>query len=70
MPNRFYDYLMDNEPVRTGDGGHSYRLRRTERPVCGQRRWTGSHVACVCYADHDGPHESAEGDRWHTEETL
>lgn len=47
-----------------GDHGHVFRLRPATRPVCGQRRWPGSHVACVCLADHEGPHESAEGDQW------
>jgi hypothetical protein len=50
-----------------GEAGHAYRVRHAERPLCGQRRWTGSHVACVCHADHEGPHESAEGDRWEGE---
>lgn len=50
-----------------GDASRSYRFRRSERPLCGQRRWPGSHVACVCLADHEGPHESAEGDQWENE---
>jgi hypothetical protein len=50
-----------------GDAGHTYRLRHVERPFCSERRWPGSHVACVCLPDHDGPHESADGDQWEDE---
>jgi hypothetical protein len=50
-----------------GEAGHVFRERHRTRPVCGQRRWPGSHVACVCLADHDGPHESAEGAQWEDE---
>lgn len=50
-----------------GDHGHVFRLRPETRPICGQRQWPGSHVACVCAADHDGPHESEDGEQWEDE---
>jgi hypothetical protein len=57
----------DTRGWQDGEAGHVFRERHRTRPICGQRRWPGSHVACVCYADHDGPHESAEGDQWEDE---
>jgi hypothetical protein len=35
--------------------------------TCGARQHSGSHVTCVCLPDHDGPHESEDGDQWEDE---
>lgn len=34
------------------------------RPRCGITRWPGSHITCVCLADHDGLHEDDLGETW------
>lgn len=61
-------YLTDCLGWSDGEAGHSFRFRRPERPLCGQRRWPGSHIACALYAHDEGPHESAEGDQWEDEQ--
>jgi hypothetical protein len=36
----------------------------SQRPICGQRRGPGEPWPCVCFADHDGPHEDSLGEEW------
>lgn len=38
--------------------------RRAPRPRCGARLVSGSHVACCLRPEHDGPHESEDGEAW------
>jgi hypothetical protein len=47
--------------------GPYYNLIRAQKPRCGDQRHSGSHVTCVCLPDHDGPHESADGEQWEDE---
>lgn len=42
----------------------TFRFRGQPRPLCGQRRGPGEPWPCVCFADHDGPHENSRGEEW------
>lgn len=50
-----------------GVAGHTFRIRPAARPLCRDRRFPGSHIMCCLYAEHDGDHESEDGDRWRDE---
>jgi hypothetical protein len=47
--------------------GETQRTPVSQRPRCGHRRGPGEPWPCVCYADHDGPHEDDLGEQWEGE---
>jgi hypothetical protein len=56
---------------RFHDDGFSFyetaRVPFRHARTCGAWRHSGSHVTCVCLVDHDGPHESEDGEQWEDE---
>jgi hypothetical protein len=60
-------YRDDTAGWSDGAAGHKFRIRITPRQLCGDRRFPGSHIACVLddgHLERGELHESAEGDRW------